>query len=202
VDRGLTLDKQQPLGSAAGHDLARMKRELLAKLGRGGGCTALVGTFGCLLERGGDVDVWLRCGECQMTSLLLRIFNDVCEPPMGIALSCRSRICINGRSVQRVNEPDGVADQLDDVRVGGSIENDCDALIIRERCRDQRYGGTGRGRGDEQRLAHRLRQGGQPASQHLLHVLGGGEHLTRLRLAARLLNDSCDLEREQRISSR
>ncbi len=36
VQRGLTLDKQQPHGSTAGHDLARMERELLVMLGRRG----------------------------------------------------------------------------------------------------------------------------------------------------------------------
>jgi uncharacterized Zn finger protein len=35
VERGLTLDKQIPRGSMASHDLARLKRELLTKLGRG-----------------------------------------------------------------------------------------------------------------------------------------------------------------------
>jgi len=36
VERGLALDKRTPHGSMAAHDLARMKRELLAKLGRSG----------------------------------------------------------------------------------------------------------------------------------------------------------------------
>ncbi len=35
VERGLALDKKHPHGSVAGHDLARLKRELLTKLGRG-----------------------------------------------------------------------------------------------------------------------------------------------------------------------
>jgi uncharacterized Zn finger protein len=35
VERGLALDKQNPYGSMAGHDLARLKRGLLTKLGRG-----------------------------------------------------------------------------------------------------------------------------------------------------------------------
>jgi hypothetical protein len=35
VNRGLALDKKHPHGSMAGHDLAKMKRELLTKLGRG-----------------------------------------------------------------------------------------------------------------------------------------------------------------------
>jgi hypothetical protein len=34
VDRGLALEKKQPHGSMAGHDLATLKRELLTKLGR------------------------------------------------------------------------------------------------------------------------------------------------------------------------
>jgi uncharacterized Zn finger protein len=36
VDRGLALEKEQPHGSMAGHDLATLKRELLTKLGRHG----------------------------------------------------------------------------------------------------------------------------------------------------------------------
>jgi hypothetical protein len=35
VERGIDLDKKTPHGSMAGHDLARAKRELLSKLGRG-----------------------------------------------------------------------------------------------------------------------------------------------------------------------
>jgi hypothetical protein len=35
VERGIDLDKKAPHGSAAGHDLAKLKRELLTKLGRG-----------------------------------------------------------------------------------------------------------------------------------------------------------------------
>jgi hypothetical protein len=35
VDRGIDLDKMTPHGSMAGHDLAKLKRELLTKLGRG-----------------------------------------------------------------------------------------------------------------------------------------------------------------------
>ncbi len=35
VDRGIDLDKKTPHGSMAGHDLAKLKRELLTKLGRG-----------------------------------------------------------------------------------------------------------------------------------------------------------------------
>src|SRR3984893_11118546 len=35
VERGLVLDRQNPYGSMAGHDLARLKRGLLKKLGRG-----------------------------------------------------------------------------------------------------------------------------------------------------------------------
>jgi hypothetical protein len=35
VDRGLALDKEHPHGSMAGHDLAKTRRELLTKLGRG-----------------------------------------------------------------------------------------------------------------------------------------------------------------------
>jgi len=35
VDRGIDLDKNTPHGSMAGHDLAKLKRELLTKLGRG-----------------------------------------------------------------------------------------------------------------------------------------------------------------------
>ena len=35
VNRGLALDKKQPGGSMAGHDLSGIKRELLTKLGRG-----------------------------------------------------------------------------------------------------------------------------------------------------------------------
>lgn len=36
VERGLGLEKQHPYGSAAGYDLANLRRELLAKLGRSG----------------------------------------------------------------------------------------------------------------------------------------------------------------------
>jgi len=36
VERGIDLDKQAPHGSMAGHDLARLKRDLLTKLDRGG----------------------------------------------------------------------------------------------------------------------------------------------------------------------
>ncbi|MBI4564839.1 MAG: hypothetical protein HY716_09135 [Planctomycetes bacterium] len=36
VERGLSLEKKHPHGSMAGHDLAKLKRELLTKLGRGG----------------------------------------------------------------------------------------------------------------------------------------------------------------------
>lgn len=36
VDRGLDLDKKHPHGSMAGHDLTKLKRELLAKVGRAG----------------------------------------------------------------------------------------------------------------------------------------------------------------------
>jgi hypothetical protein len=36
IDRGLDLDKKQPHGSTAGHDLAKLKRELLMKVGRAG----------------------------------------------------------------------------------------------------------------------------------------------------------------------
>jgi tetratricopeptide (TPR) repeat protein len=36
VERGLLLDKKQPYGSMAGHGLAKLKRELLIKLGRQG----------------------------------------------------------------------------------------------------------------------------------------------------------------------
>jgi len=35
VDRGIDLDKKTPHGSMAGHDLAKLKRELLTRLGRG-----------------------------------------------------------------------------------------------------------------------------------------------------------------------
>ncbi len=35
VERGLELDRETPHGSMAGHDLAKLKRELLTKLGRG-----------------------------------------------------------------------------------------------------------------------------------------------------------------------
>jgi hypothetical protein len=35
VERGIDLDKKTPHGSMAGHDLAKLKRELLSKLGRG-----------------------------------------------------------------------------------------------------------------------------------------------------------------------
>jgi hypothetical protein len=35
VDRGLAVEKKHPRGSMAGHDLAKMKRELLMRLGRG-----------------------------------------------------------------------------------------------------------------------------------------------------------------------
>lgn len=35
VERGLLLDKKDPHGSMAGHDLAHLKRDLLTKLGRG-----------------------------------------------------------------------------------------------------------------------------------------------------------------------
>jgi len=35
VDRGIDLDRRTPHGSAAGYDLARLRRELLTKLGRG-----------------------------------------------------------------------------------------------------------------------------------------------------------------------
>jgi hypothetical protein len=35
VERGIDLDKKTPHGSTAGHDLAKLKRELLSKLGRG-----------------------------------------------------------------------------------------------------------------------------------------------------------------------
>ena len=35
VERGIDLDKRTPHGSTAGHDLAKLKNELLAKLGRG-----------------------------------------------------------------------------------------------------------------------------------------------------------------------
>lgn len=35
VDRGIELDKKAQYGSSAGHDLAKLKRELLVKLGRG-----------------------------------------------------------------------------------------------------------------------------------------------------------------------
>jgi len=35
VERGLALDKKDPHGSMAGHDLAHLKRDLLTKLGRG-----------------------------------------------------------------------------------------------------------------------------------------------------------------------
>ena len=35
VERGLALDKKDPHGSMAGHDLAHLKRDLLSKLGRG-----------------------------------------------------------------------------------------------------------------------------------------------------------------------
>jgi hypothetical protein len=35
VERGIDLDKRTPHGSTAGHDLAKLKKELLAKLGRG-----------------------------------------------------------------------------------------------------------------------------------------------------------------------
>ncbi len=35
VERGIDLDKKTPHGSMAGHDLAKLKRELLTKLGRG-----------------------------------------------------------------------------------------------------------------------------------------------------------------------
>jgi hypothetical protein len=35
VERGLVLDKKNPHGSMAGHDLAHLKRDLLTKLGRG-----------------------------------------------------------------------------------------------------------------------------------------------------------------------
>jgi hypothetical protein len=35
VERGLTLGKQAPSSSVGGEDLARLKRELLTKLGRG-----------------------------------------------------------------------------------------------------------------------------------------------------------------------
>lgn len=35
VDRGIDLDKMRPNGSMAAHDLARLKRELLTRLGRG-----------------------------------------------------------------------------------------------------------------------------------------------------------------------
>jgi hypothetical protein len=36
VERGIDLDKQAPHASMAGHDLAKLKRDLLTKLGRGG----------------------------------------------------------------------------------------------------------------------------------------------------------------------
>jgi hypothetical protein len=36
VDRGLELDKKHPHGSMAGHDLAKLKRDLLTKVGRAG----------------------------------------------------------------------------------------------------------------------------------------------------------------------
>jgi len=36
VERGLSLDKEQPYGSTAGHELAKLKHELLTKLGRSG----------------------------------------------------------------------------------------------------------------------------------------------------------------------
>jgi hypothetical protein len=36
VDRGLDLDKKHPHGSMAGHDLTKLKRELLTKVGRAG----------------------------------------------------------------------------------------------------------------------------------------------------------------------
>ena len=35
VERGIDMDKRTPHGSTAGHDLAKLKKELLAKLGRG-----------------------------------------------------------------------------------------------------------------------------------------------------------------------
>jgi hypothetical protein len=35
VERGIDLDRNTPHGSAAGYDLARLQRELLARLGRG-----------------------------------------------------------------------------------------------------------------------------------------------------------------------
>jgi len=36
VERGIAIDEKTPHGSMAGHDLAKLKRELLTKLGRGG----------------------------------------------------------------------------------------------------------------------------------------------------------------------
>jgi hypothetical protein len=36
IDRGLELDKKHPHGSMAGHDLAKLKREILLKVGRAG----------------------------------------------------------------------------------------------------------------------------------------------------------------------
>jgi hypothetical protein len=135
-----------------------------------------------------------------MPGALLGIVDDYGQASMDGLPVIRVGLQIDGRREQRVDEANLVTVQFDDARLSRTqqtllsglpyrVGNEPDSRL-RNRCRDQ------------QRPLCLLRKDCQAPAKELAELTGHRERLARLRLATSLLERSCQLEREERISRR